>query len=413
LIACVLASCGTAVDGTDGGQLPTGDGGESVGDGGASGDAGTTPDPVTTATLTLDGTTTTVTPNLRRGFAFTPPTGTRNEGRAYGSAIPLTCAPGAASAAGGRVISIHSATVSGNVTGNCNINHQQIPGAEDQIEARARTECAGRSSCDFNPTSTVDTYLFDCQPSNFTISVTFTCRALDPAPHFVLETTTPALVLSAMDGLGTSTCADRNAALYIDGGPAALMDGAPCNIEITKRTERTIAGTVTATLAGLPPRPLSITFEHDLNVFRPVVGFHTGADVCASNQATIVSRTEGDETIDDISATSFQCQLDQSRAPTSMSLQRRRLRAGSTAPQENGCGSGARFNAVIERASTAPVSSSGCASVTPVAETALVTQFVMHESLLCPAGGGAGCYTLPVIYVSLGTGDAAAPVPNP
>lgn len=414
LSTVTLVACGSNA------ETPAADGGASDGavddagaiDGGGGSDAGVVP--VTTATVTFKGVTTTVPIAVRRGLSFFQRTGGPIATSTYGTPTTLSCTPNAAFAAGGRVIAGSSISVgiSGPVVGNCAFNQAQIPAAEGQIAGFLRNQCGGGlATCTYDATAALDTYLGECSPQNLSLTVQYDCRAMDPGPAFVIDTGALGIVLSGLEAPGSHACAARGARFAVDGVPAAIETGAPCQIEITERDDRTLVGTVTATLApaalGGSPRPLSMTFEHNRNQLYPVVAVNTGSDLCLTNTVTHTVRTDAGETYDDFVGAAPVCQVAGSTLGD-ITFTRRRARAGSTLPQTVGCAEG-RFNVAVSGVGSTANPSGTCQAAYAVSESDEVLRFVTQTLDLCPAGGGA-CAQRPFIYMAFGFGDASAPL---
>lgn len=377
--------------------------------GGDTTDGGPSTPKAGTATIVFDGVTSTVVPNVRRGLAFAPPLAEKQSSADYGQGLVLTCSPGAGVARGGRVLMPNLVTISGNITGNCATNPGQIPGAETQIRSQIRAACSGTSTCTFDPTSAMQTYLAECSPQNLRITTSYACPALDPAPSFVIETSQPNLAVTAIDGLGTASCTERNARFLVNGALVTPDAGSPCTITITKRTERSLAGTISATLPGSPtPRALTIDFEHDGNILRPTAGLHLGADVCATNSVTRSVRTEGAEVFDDFTTGPLVCSVNQPTTPITLSFSRRRPNASSSLEQQLGCRAG-RLDVAVSGVGSTAAGTGGCDSTFEVAESADVLQVVAHNLTLCDPANPGSCQARPIAYLSLGLTAADAP----
>ena len=412
LSAVTLVACGSNSDTppADGGSLD--DAGATDGGAGEDGGADAGVVSVTTATVTFKGVTSTVPIAVRRGLSFFQRTVGPIATSTYGNATTLSCAPNAAFAAGGRVISAASISVSisGPVVGNCATNQAQIPAAEGQIAGFLRNQCGGGpATCTYDATAALDTYLGGCTPQNLLLTVQYECRAMDPGPAFVIDTGALGIVLSGLEAPGSHSCAARGARFAVDGVPAETSG--TCRIDITERDDRTLVGTVDATLApasiGGATRPLTMTFEHNRNQLYPVVAVNTGSDLCLTNTVTHTVRTEAGETYDDFVGAAPVCQV----AGTTLgpiTFTRRRARTGSSLPQEVGCAEG-RFNVDVSGVGSTANPNGTCQAAYAVSESDEVLRFVTQTLDLCPSGGGT-CAQRPFIYMAYGFGDASAPL---
>jgi hypothetical protein len=416
LLAGTVAGCSSSSSssdvegGADGGSSSTDAGHEGSTDAGPDGntDGGTTAPEVTTATITFDGATTTVTPNVRRGMTFVQPI-QRDANLTWGTPLQFSCAPAASVSEGGRSILIdRNISIYGDVVGNCAKNPAQIDGAEDNIGRIIFNACSGKSQCAFDPSEAMTTYLGECQPQNLHMNVQYKCNALDPAPLFTFDTATPNIALQALEGLGTATCAERAALFYIDNQRATPVAEEPCAISITEKTDRSIKGTVTATFDINGRKSLSISFEHNRNRLRARAGVHLGKDVCMATSVTHTVREAEGETYDDFTTGSFQCQVNASTVLKPLTFTRRRASATSSLSQELTCGAG-RLN--ISDDSGKSTVSGECGAVFFPTETDQVIRAVAQRVSMCENGSSCDASAV-VAYLSFGFGDALAAEPQ-
>ncbi len=362
-------------------------------------------EPIASVVVSIDGVETVVTnPAVRRGLQFTPPVSKTVSGT-YGQSLSLSCSPDGPVDQGGRVIVVRAGGVAGSIVGNCRANPAVIPGAENGIRDSAGSQCGGRNSCTYDPTPTVDATLFECTPSGMTYSVQYDCRALDPAPLFVVST--PAFVFQGMESVGTASCTDRFATIFVDNGDGlkvAEFDPARCNVTVDARGDRNISGHIEATLiSGGVEREFVVTFDHNRNTLRPIAGMHLGNDVCQTSDVTHTVRTEGAETFDDFVTGPLNCQVSGGTQPA-MTLVRRRVIATSS---QQACGPDARFNVAVDGLGGTGVTG-GCSRVVAPSDSDNVLRVVVNELQLCV---DFDCTLRPVAFLSIGVGDAAAPLP--
>lgn len=308
-----FAACGSPSeesnpDGTthsDGGSSNT-DGGSSHTDGGSEGEL------VRTATITLGDKSWTVAPEVRRGFIRSP-AGINLTAQAdkTNRSVTLTCAPGATPDQGGRRLSIVSGGQA-NSTGSATCEGGGLFDARFAVIRAARTACEGKSTCTVNLYDAFHEELWGCgSHSPDSISFDYSCVAQNsfaPAMVFEYESDDVYVGFSSLDGLGTASCSER--ALNLSVEPAGYTLGDTCSLELTTRTGSDAAGTLTVNLldADGATVPLTVTFTHERNVYRPSVIVSTATSYCSTSTVTHTTTGSGDDEKNTLTAGPFACQ---------------------------------------------------------------------------------------------------------
>ena len=292
-----LSSSGT---GGSSGTLSSSSGGGSSGTlssssgGSSSGDVVTA---VRTATVTWNGVTTTVAATVTRNFVQAQPlersVNVPKSAEPAANAASFACNAAASPEKGGRAISVTSLGIAGNFGGSCSGNLARFTAAEQNIASFARNQCNGKNACAYNPIEAFQTYLGECPSSNVLFGWQYRCNPLVFAPALTLAASADGhtFMVSAMDGAGRASSAEREARYVIDDVEyVADLDGDANVIDLTARTERTLTGTVDVALLR-PDQPdvrqrLTISFQDEDNTIRQSAVVHMGNDICTHNNVT-------------------------------------------------------------------------------------------------------------------------------
>lgn len=291
---------------------------------------------VNVATVTVDGSESEVAATVRRGMVLTQSV-QKVSSVALGATNQLACGGTAGIVEGGRLINPTSVSISGGFGSNCDPGGTGANfriGGENMLYA-AREACGGRTgSCAVDLTENFMLRFGQCAYGEVGLTIQYNCEALATGPGFILEVPTSlgALRIEGLDGLGTMSCAERQAAFRLDSAPLNWDPDAACTVEITERSALALKGRIEGTLVvGAASRRVVIDFESNATRIRAAAIALFQDDLCASQSITATVRTAGEDTFDDFTTGTFACQANRARTLAPMTISVPRPREGGAA----------------------------------------------------------------------------------